>query len=155
MITRRDILVKAANFCAYQERTHTEVRERLQKWEVWGDEAEEIIAYLIEDNFLNEERFAKIFAGSKFRVKQWGRQKIKFELKARKLSEYCIKVGLAEIEDDDYIATLKTILEKKKHELRAEKQPLVVKQKLARYAIDKGFEGDLVWEMIGKIMTQK
>ena len=71
LITRRDILVKAANFCAYQERTHAEVRERLQKWEVWGDEAEEIIAYLIEDNFLNEERFAKIFAGSKFRVKQW------------------------------------------------------------------------------------
>ena len=110
---------------------------------------------MIEDNFLNEERFAKIFAGSKFRVKQWGRQKIKYELKARKLSEYCIKVGLAEIEDDDYIETLKNILEKKKQELRAEKQPLIVKQKLARYAIGKGFEGDLVWEMVGKIMTQK
>ena len=151
MITRRDILVKAANFCAYQERTHSEVRERLQKWEVWGDEAEEIIAYLIEDNFLNEERFAKVFAGSKFRVKQWGRQKIKYELKARKLSEYCIKVGMAEIDDDAYIDTLKTILEKKKHELRTEKQPLIVKQKLARYAICKGFEGELVWEIIGEI----
>lgn len=155
MITRRDILVKAANFCAYQERTHAEVRERLQKWEVWGDEAEEIIAYLIEDNFLNEERFAKIFAGSKFRVKQWGRQKIKYELKARKLSEYCIKVGMAEIEDEDYINTLQEILEKKKHDLRTEKQPLMLKQKLARYALGKGFEADLVWEMIGKIIPKK
>ncbi|CAH0996357.1 Regulatory protein RecX [Emticicia aquatica] len=155
MILRRDILVKAANFCAYQERTHAEVRERLQKWEVWGDEAEEMITYLIEDNFLNEERFAKIFAGSKFRVKQWGRQKIKYELKARKLSEYCIKVGMAEIDDDDYIETLKTILEKKKHELRTEKQPLIVKQKLARYAIGKGFEGELVWEIIAQIMQKK
>jgi regulatory protein len=155
LITRRDILVKAANFCAYQERTHAEVRERLQKWEVWGDDAEEIIAYLIEDNFLNEERFAKIFAGSKFRVKQWGRQKIRYELKARKLSEYCIKVGMAEIEDDDYIETLKTILEKKKHELRTEKQAMIVKQKLARYAIGKGFESDLVWEMIGRIYGTK
>ncbi len=151
MITRRDILVKAANFSAYQERTHAEVRERLQKWEVWGDEAEEIIAYLIEDNFLNEERFAKVFAGSKFRVKQWGRQKIKYELKARKLSEYCIKVGMAEIEDNDYIDTLKTILEKKKYELRTEKQPLIVKQKLAQYAIGKGFESELVWQIIGEI----
>ena len=151
MITRRAILVKAANFCAYQDRTHAEVRERLQKWEVWGDEAEEIIAYLIEDNFLNEERFAKVFAGSKFRVKQWGRQKIKYELKARKLSEYCIKVGMAEIDDDDYIDTLKTILEKKKHELRTEKRPLIVKQKLARYAICKGFESNLVWRIIGEV----
>ncbi|WP_394995261.1 regulatory protein RecX [Emticicia sp.] len=155
MIVRKDILVKAANFCAYQERTHAEVRERLQKWEVWGDDAEEIIAYLITENFLNEERFAKIFAGSKFRVKQWGRQKIKYELKARKLSEYCIKVGLAEIEDDDYIETLKTILDKKKHELRTEKQSLILKQKLARYAIGKGFESALVWEMIGKIIIKK
>lgn len=155
MIVRKDILVKAANFCAYQERTHAEVRERLQKWEVWGDDAEEIITYLITDNFLNEERFAKIFAGSKFRVKQWGRQKIKYELKARKLSEYCIKVGLAEIEDDDYIETLKTILDKKKHELRTEKQSLILKQKLARYAIGKGFESALVWEMIGKIIIKK
>ena len=154
MIVRKDILVKAANFCAYQERTHAEVRERLQKWEVWGDDAEEIIAYLITENFLNEERFAKIFAGSKFRVKQWGRQKIKYELKARKLSEYCIKVGLAEIEDDDYIETLKTILDKKKHELRTEKQSLILKQKLARYAIGKGFESALVWEMIGKIIIK-
>ena len=154
MIVRKDILVKAANFCAYQERTHAEVRERLQKWEVWGDDAEEIITYLITDNFLNEERFAKIFAGSKFRVKQWGRQKIKYELKARKLSEYCIKVGLAEIEDDDYIETLKTILDKKKHELRTEKQSLILKQKLARYAIGKGFESALVWEMIGEIIIK-
>ena len=123
LITRRDILVKAANFCAYQERTHAEVRERLQKWEVWGDEAEEIIAYLIEE--------------------------------ARKLSEYCIKVGMAEIDDDDYINTLQEILEKKKHELRTEKQPLILKQKLARYALGKGFEADLVWEMIGKIIPKK
>ena len=151
MITRKDILVKAANFCAYQDRTQAEVRERLQKWEVWGDEAEEIITYLIEENFLNEERFAKIFAGSKFRVKHWGRQKIRYELKARKLSEYCIKVGLAEIEDDDYIKTLEMILEKKKHELRTEKQPLVLKQKLSRYALGKGFENELVWQIIGKI----
>ncbi len=148
---RRDILVKAANFCAYQERTHAEVRERLGKWDVWGEEADEMIVYLIEENFLNEERFAKIFAGSKFRVKQWGRVKIRYELKARKLSEYCIKSGMQEIDDDDYIHTLRELLQKKKQELRGEKQIPVLKQKLARFAIGKGFEADLVWEIVGEL----
>lgn len=148
---RKDVLLKAANFCAYQERTQAEVRERLQKWGVEGDEANEIIVYLIEDNYLNEGRFARIFAGSKFRVKNWGRQKILYELKARKLSEHSIREALAEIDDDDYIEKLKALIEKKKHELRTEKQPLVLKQKLARYAISKGFEGDLVWDIINKL----
>ncbi|GAB3507287.1 regulatory protein RecX [Emticicia fontis] len=150
MIIRRDVLVKAANFCAYQERTQAEVREKLQKLGVEGDEADEIIVYLIEENYLNEGRFAKIFAGSKFRVKHWGRTKILYELKARKLSEHSIREGLAEIDEDDYIETLRTLIEKKKRELRTEKQPLVLKQKLARYAMSKGFEGDLVWEIINK-----
>ncbi|RFS15564.1 regulatory protein RecX [Emticicia sp. C21] len=150
MIIRKDALVKAANFCAYQERTQAEVREKLQKLGVDGDEADEIIVYLIEENYLNEGRFAKIFAGSKFRVKHWGRTKILYELKARKLSEHSIREGLAEIDDEDYIETLRTLIEKKKRELRSEKQPLVLKQKLARYAISKGFEGDLVWDIINK-----
>lgn len=150
MIIRKDVLVKAANFCAYQERTQAEVRERLQQWGVEGDEADEIIVYLIEENYLNEGRFAKIFAGSKFRVKNWGRQKILYELKARKLSEHSIREGLAEIDDEDYIEKLRALIEKKKRELRTEKQPLVLKQKLARYAMSKGFEGDLVWDIINK-----
>ena len=107
------MLIKAANFCAYQERTQAEVRERLQKWGVEGDEADEIIVYLIEDNYLNERRFAKIFAGSKFRVKNWGRQKILYELKARKLSDHSIREALTEIEDEDYIEKLKTLIDRK------------------------------------------
>lgn len=154
MIIRKDALVKAANFCAYQERTQAEVREKLKSLDVEGDEADEIIVYLIEENYLNEGRFAKIFAGSKFRVKRWGRQKILFELKARKLSEHSIREGLAEIDDDDYMETLKELIEKKKHELRTEKQPLILKQKLARYAMSKGFEGDLVWDIINKLVIK-
>ncbi|MBA4851991.1 regulatory protein RecX [Emticicia sp. BO119] len=151
MIIRKDVLVKAANFCAYQERTQAEVREKLQKLGVEGDEANEMIVYLIEENYLNEGRFAKIFAGSKFRVKHWGRTKILYELKARKLSEHSIREGMAEIDEDEYIETLCTLIEKKKRELRAEKQPLVLRQKLARYAMSKGFEGDLVWNIINKL----
>jgi len=152
---RKDMLVKAANYCAYQERTQAEVRERLQQWGVYGDEAEEIIVYLIEDNYLNEGRFAKIFAGGKFRVKHWGRKKILYELKARKLSDHVIREAMAEIEDEDYLATLKELIEKKRHELRTEKHPQILKQKLVRYAVGKGFENDLVWEIVNKTLNNK
>ncbi len=141
------MLRKAASFCAYQERTHREVRLRLQDWDTWGDEAEEIIAWLIAENYVNEERFAKVFAGSKFRVKQWGRQKILFELKNRGLSPYCVNKGMAEIEDDAYLETLTDLLNKKRKELVGQ-VPIVVQQKMARFAMGKGFETDLIWDII-------
>ncbi|MFN3848764.1 MAG: regulatory protein RecX [Spirosomataceae bacterium] len=100
---------------------------------------------------MSEERFAKAFAGGKFRVKHWGRNKIRYELKSRGLSEYCIKVGMAEIDDDEYETALKELLSKKKHELRTERNPQILKQKLARYAIGKGYESSLVWDIIGQI----
>ena len=147
----KQFLVKAANFCVYQERTQAEVRERLREWQVLGDEAEAIIAYLISENYLNEERFAKTFAGGKFRVKKWGRQKIKHELKLRRLSTYCINVAMAEIDDEEYIETLKELLEKKQRELRTESNPLVKKQKMARYAMSKGYENELIWQIIKQL----
>ncbi len=146
----KEALVKVANFCAYQERTQQEVRKRLSELEVIGDEAEEMIVWLIESNYLNEERFARIFAGSKFRQKRWGRLKIRQELKMRGVSEYCLKAGMSEIDDEDYIQTLAEILEKKSKEIK-ESNPLKRKQKLVSYALSKGFEADLVFDLIGKV----
>eukprot|EP01136_Pigoraptor_vietnamica_P037755 Opistho-1_new@106164 len=143
----REVLVKAANFCAYQERTQQEVRKRLAELEVEGDEAEEMIVWLIENNYLNEERFARIFAGSKFRQKRWGRLKIRQELKMRGVSEYCLKAGMSEIDDEDYLQTLTDLLEKKAKEIK-ESNPLKRKQKLLSYALSKGFESDLVFDLM-------
>ena len=143
----REVLVKAANFCAYQERTQQEVRKRLAELEVEGDEAEEMIVWLIENNYLNEERFARIFAGSKFRQKRWGRLKIRQELKMRGVSEYCLKAGMSEIDDEDYLQTLTDLLEKKAKEIK-EPNPIKRKQKLLTYALSKGFESDLVFEQM-------
>ena len=143
----KEALIKAASFCAYQERTHKEVRKRLAELEVWGDEAEEIITYLIENNYLNEERFARIFAGSKFRQKKWGRIKIRQELKMRGVSDYCLRAGMSEIDGDDYMETLQTIIEKKSKEIK-ETNPLIKKQKLVKYALSKGFEQDLVFDVV-------
>ena len=105
----RLILQKAAAYCAYQERTQDEVKKRLQKWNVWGEEADEIIAELITLNYLSEERFAKSFAGGKSRIKHWGKLKIKQELQKRGLSTYSIAEGMNEIADESYQAGLKDL----------------------------------------------
>jgi regulatory protein len=142
-------LQKIAGFCAYQERTHAEVRERLREWGIWGDEAEEMILYLIEKNYLNEERFAKAFAGGKFRVKNWGKMRIKQELKQKGMSEYCVKIGLSEIDDQTYFETIKKLINRKSGEFDFD-NPFLKKQKIARYIIGKGYESELVWRFLGE-----
>ncbi len=150
----KDALRKAALFCAYQERTQQEVRDRLAEWGVRGDDAEEVIAELISQNYLNEERFAKSFAGGKFRVKGWGRRKIKQHLQQRGITGYNLNQALNEIAPDDYRATLTELLDKKRQSLARSGQldtnPLVVKQKLVRYALSKGYESDLIFAVLGQ-----
>lgn len=132
-------LIRIANFCVYQDRTQQEVREKLASWSIDEEEGEEMIAYLITENYLNEERFARIFAGSKFRVKKWGRKKILYELKARKLSTYCIQAGMSEIDPDLYWETLVKEVEK-----RSKEANLLEKQRVFRALLAKGFESDLI-----------
>jgi len=112
-LTPNQATIKAQLSCAYQERCQQEMRDKLYEWGLHSNDVENIIANLISDNYLNEERFAKAFAGGKFRIKKWGRVKIKIELKKRKISDYCIKKGMQEIDEADYIKTLKNILAKK------------------------------------------
>lgn len=148
----RLILQKAASYCAYQERTQDEVKQRLKKWNVWGDEADEIIAELISMNYLSEERFAKTYAGGKFRVKNWGRMKIRQELNRRGLSTYSIEKGMNEIGDEDYVSGLRELLAKKRNLLsKTESDPFKLKQKLARFALGKGYESELVWKELGEL----
>jgi regulatory protein len=141
------ILLKAANYCAYQERCHNEVKNKLADWGVYGLEADQIIIQLIELNYLNEERFAVTFAGGKFRVKQWGRLKIKRELKVRGVSDYCIQMAFKEIDSDEYFETLKTLAHKKLNSLK-DAHPLVNKRKVYHYLATKGFEAELIQEAI-------
>lgn len=103
---------KAARYCAYQERTQQEVREKIYAYGLYSDEAEEVIARLIEDNFINEERFAQAFAGGKFRLKKWGRAKIEHALREKGISDYCVRKGLEQIDPEDYLHTLQELLEK-------------------------------------------
>jgi len=146
-LTPNQALIKAQMSCAYQERCQQEMRDKLYEWGLHSNEVENIIADLISTNFLNEERFAKAFAGGKFRIKKWGKVKIKIELKKRKISDYCIRKGLAEIDDKEYINTLKDVISKKLKE-NSKGKIQIRNYKAAQYAQSRGFEGDLIWDII-------
>jgi regulatory protein len=139
-------LAKARNFCTYQERCQQELRDKLYDWKAKPDEVEETISAMISEGFLDEERYAKAFAGGKFRIKKWGRRKIIYALKAKQISDYCIKKGLLEIDEDDYLETLKSVLISRDRNYNSVGP---IKQKLlATYLIGRGFESELVWKTI-------
>lgn len=141
-LTPEQALQKLKHYCAYQERCHQEVVDKLYDLGVWKKEHDAILATLIEENYLNEERFAIQFAGGKFRTRQWGRVKIRYELRQRKVSEYCIKKALKQIDEDEYLATLEKLAEEKFASLRSG-QYLIRKKKTLDYLIGKGFEPGL------------
>jgi regulatory protein len=142
-----EAFLKAQRWCAYQERCQQEMRDKLYDWGLYTDAVENIIADLISDNFLNEERFAKAYAGGKFRIKKWGKTKIKLELKKRKISDYCIKKGMQEITEEEYIRTLKQIITKKLKEIKGGKIQMR-NYKAAQYALSRGYESELIWDII-------
>ena len=148
---KEQALQQIKHYCAYQERSHTEVKEKLYSFGLWKDEVETIISQLIEENYLNEERYAKIFAGGKFRMKKWGRVKIKYALKQKKVSEYCIKQGLKEIDEDQYIDTLKELLQQKWESLGSEKNLFIKRKKTADFLAQKGYESDLVSDALAEM----
>lgn len=148
--TYEEAKAKAWAYCAYQERSQQQVRDKLYDYGLNPEEVESLIAELISENFINEERFAKAYAGGKFRVKKWGRHKIRQGLKQHRVSDYCLRKGMSEIDPDDYFETLQELLRKKK-EILHEKDPYALKNKLARYAIGKGYEQDIVWDAMKEV----
>lgn len=149
-LTKEQALQKLRQYCAYQERSHYEAQQKLWDLGVRSTEHDEIISALIEEDYLNEERFAKAFAGGKFRMKDWGRKKIYHALKEKKVSEYNIKKALKEIDDEDYKKTVQDLAEKKYAALKNE-QYLIRKKKTMDYLMQKGYEPDLVTRAMNEI----
>ena len=138
-LTKEQALQKLKHYCTYQERSHYEVKQKLYELGVRTNDHDEIIASLIDEDYLNEERFAIQFAGGKFRMKQWGKKKILYALREKKVSDYSIKKALAEINEDDYLVVLKKLAEEKYNLLKNE-QPMDRKKKTIDYLIQKGYE---------------
>ena len=136
-LTVEQALQKLKHYCAYQERCHSEVKEKLYSLGVWKKDHDGIISTLIEENYLNEERFAIAYAGGKWRVKHWGRVRIKYELKQKQISEYCIKKALKQIDEEEYLRVLNETATAKYASLKND-QYLVRKKKTMDYLVNRG-----------------
>jgi regulatory protein len=145
-LTQEQAFQKAKHYCGYQERSHKEVNEKLFSLGIKKNEREAIIAKLIEENYLNEERFAIAFAGGKFRIKKWGRIKIRSELKKRGVSDYCVNKAIKQIGEKEYMQTLKNLANKYYASLKGE-QEAFKKKKTIDHLMQKGFEGELIWSI--------
>ncbi len=142
------------HYCNYQPRCHKEVRNKLYELKATTPEVEDMIAELIQYKVLNEENYARAVARGKFRIMHWGKGKIIQQLKLNKISDYCIRKGLSEIDPSEYDRTLQRLATRKWEELRKEKSLLARKSKVLRYMLQKGYEADLVQDII-KELEQK
>jgi len=150
-LTPQQALPKLKKYCAYQDRCHQEVLEKLYSYGVYKNDAQEIISQLIEEDYLNEERFALHYASGKFRMKQWGKMKIKYQLKQKNVSEYCIKKALLSIDKADYKKVLYKLADAKLATLKSEKNIFIKKRKLQDFLLQRGFETELVREIVNDV----
>ena len=150
-LTKEQALQKAKHYCAYQERCHSEVKGKLYSLGLWKKDVEEALSQLIEENYLNEERFAIQFAGGRFRMKQWGRVKIRYELKQKQVNEYCIGKGLAAIDEEDYARTLEKLAAVKWENLEKETNRFSREQKTKNFLLQKGYEPGLALQALQEI----
>lgn len=136
-------------YCAFQERSQQEVRDKLYAWGLHRKEVESFLADLVAEGYLKEERFASAFVGGKFRIKKWGRNKIRQALKVKQVSEPLIRQALGSIDEREYRKTLMRVIAEREAKLK-ESDPFKRKQLLARHAIQRGFEPELVWQVLGE-----
>lgn len=152
--TIKQAIQKLEHYCAYQDRCHEEVIQKLRSMKMDQDEIDQIIVQLIADNFLNEERFACNYARGKHRIKHWGKIRIVNELKFRKISQYNINLALKEITTEEYEATFHNLAEQNWESIR-ESNPLKKRKKFCDYVLRKGFESNLVYEKVKELEIAK
>ena len=143
---------KIAKYCAYQERAHAEVEQKLYAYGLFSNQVQELLAWLITENYVNEERFAIAFSGGKFRLKKWGKIKIKQHLQQKKVSEYSINKAILQIEEEDYVNTLQELIRQKLRSASAD-NVYELRNKVARFVINKGYEPEQVWQHTKNIIV--
>ncbi|HEY4618344.1 MAG TPA: regulatory protein RecX [Flavobacterium sp.] len=149
----KDAINKIEHYCAYQERCHTEVEQKLRTMKMDSEEISHIISHLIKDNFLNESRFACSFARGKHRIKNWGKIRIVNELKFRNITTYNINLALKEISQQEYTETFHRLAEK--HWLSIQEANTTKKRKkFCDYILRRGFESNLVYEKLRELETK-
>lgn len=142
---------KLESYCAYQERCHKEVVEKLKSMRMIPEAIAQITTHLIQENYLNEERFSKSYARGKFTIKKWGKNRIVNELKLRQVSKFNIKSALAEINEEDYHRTLDELAKKRMTQI-SETNVQKKRKKLADYLLYRGWESNLVYEKLKELI---
>ena len=141
------VLSKLKQYCAYQERSMFDVKTKLNTFHLQEGMDEKIIIFLKKENYLDEARYAKVFANGKLRINKWGKNKIYAALQRKQVPEFFILQGLNEIDDEEYLHILREVISAKSRELK-EKDFAKHNNKLAKFAISKGFESHLVWDIL-------
>ncbi|APZ45745.1 recombinase RecX [Polaribacter reichenbachii] len=152
VFTVDEIKRKLEQYCVYQDRCHKEVEQKMREFSLIPEAREMILLSLMQENFLNEERFAKSFARGKFRIKNWGKQRIIRELKFRDISAYNIKTALKEIDEQEYLNTIYRITENR-NEVNKEPNPYKRKKKLIDFLMRKGFESELIYKVVNEVIA--
>ena len=147
--TIKEATERIQSYCAIQDTCQSDVERKMKEWGISDEIIENIVTDLILDKFVNEERFSESFCRGKFRIKRWGKVKIKNELKIKKISNNCIDKGLLQIEKKEYMKVLKDLYLKKRDSLKDTNQ-FIRKGKIAKHLQQKGFESKLIWELINK-----
>ena len=142
---------KLEHYCAYQERCHKEVTQKLMQMQMIPEARDYIIVHLLEHNFLNEERYAKAFVSGKFNIKKWGKQRLKLELKRKDISNYNIDSALKIIDEVDYYRTFNQLAEKKLASIK-EPHKFKKKKKLIDYLLYRGWETHLVYDKVNELI---
>jgi regulatory protein len=145
--TLQTALDKVRKYCVYQERSQQEVRNKLYSYGLTTTEVEQGIVVLIEENFVNEERFAITYARGKFKIKNWGKIKIKAGLKAKMIAPWCINKALSQIDDHEYFATMKKVLQSRARKEK-ETNPLKRNYLIVKYVASQGFEPEFIWDLV-------
>jgi regulatory protein len=139
-----EIKLKIEHFCAYQDRCVFEIQTKLQDYNLSKENQNKLIDYLVAEKFLDEKRFAESFVSGKFKIKMWGRQKIKQALRLKKVDEQLIQTAIFSIDDDDYLRVVRNLIVKKWNELSREKDEWIKKSKTIRFLQSRGFESDII-----------
>jgi regulatory protein len=143
-ISPEKALQKLKHFCGYQERNHAEVKQKLYSLGLFKKEVEELISRLIEEEYLNEERYAFQFASGKSRIKGWGKIKIRYALRQKAVSEFCIQKALKSLDEKEYASVFDRLADKKWRALRSEKNIFAKKNKWHQFLLQRGFEPALI-----------
>jgi len=150
--TLDNLKTRLERYCAYQERCHQEVQTKLRQLGAFRNDSDAVISHLIQNDYLNETRFAMLYVRSKFSIKKWGKKRIVNELKQRKITSYNIDKALAQITEEDYRLTFDTLAEKRWDQLKGNKEPLPQrKKKWINYLQYRGWESHLIFDALNKL----